>query len=93
VLSEEKYNLPYEDMKVAGNSVTELFGLEPLSSLDKVDKSVKKYEFQFAATSFDESLTFIRLQILFNQNNNCFAKLIIRSQDEEIIEALANCFE
>jgi len=80
-------------MKVAGSSVSELFGLEPLSNLDKVDKSVKKYEFQFAAASFDESLTFIKLQILFNNNNNCFAKLIIRSQDDEVIEALSSCFE
>lgn len=80
-------------MKVAGTSISELFGLEPLSSLDKIDKSVKKYEFQFAAASFDESLTFIKLQIMFNQNNYCFAKLIIRSQDEDIISTLTDAFE
>jgi len=53
VSAEEKYNFPYDNMRIAGKAVSDLFGLEPLSDIEKIDKNARKCEFQYANKTCD----------------------------------------
>jgi hypothetical protein len=88
-ISEEKLQLPFPTIKAAANSLSNLLGFEPLNDLDKLDVNVKKYEILYATMSYYEAMVFIRLQVVC-QNSQCLAKVIIRSQEEEVNEMLLN---
>lgn len=87
---EEKLQLPYPTVKAAATSLTNLIGFEPLTELDKIDVNVKKFEIQYAAMSYYESLVFIKLQIVCQPSNQCLARILIRSQDEIVSETIIN---
>jgi uncharacterized protein YdgA (DUF945 family) len=84
--SEEKIQLPYNNMKLVGKSFSQIVGFEPLNDVDKVDQNAKKYEFIYSAVSIYESMIFIRLQVVFNQSNQCLARILIKSEDESVME-------
>lgn len=81
---EEKIQLPYSNMKMAGNNFSQVVGFESLNEVEKIDQNAKKYEFIYSVFSFYDSYVFIRLQVVFNQNNQCLARVLLRVQDEEI---------
>ena len=87
---EEKIQLPYNNMKLAGKSFSTIVGFESLNDVEKVDVSAKKYEFLFTAVSIYETMVFIRLQVVFNQSNQCLARILIRSQDDLVSDLILN---
>jgi hypothetical protein len=89
-LVEEKLQLPYPTIKAAASNLTSLIGFETLTELDKLDVNVKKYEIQYAAMSYYESLIFIKLQIVCQPSSQCLARILIRSQDEIVSETIIN---
>jgi hypothetical protein len=88
--AEEKIQLPFNNMKVAGRNFSNIIGFEPLNDIEKVDSNAKKYEFVYSAVSVYESLVFVRLQVLFNQTNQCLARILIRAQDEVVSDLILN---
>ena len=91
---EEKIQLPYSNMNAVGKSFSQLIGFESLNDVEKVDKNAKKYEYLFCVISIYESVLMVRLQALFNQSNQCLARILIRSQDEAVSElVLTNIFK
>ena len=88
--AEEKIQLPYNNMKLVGKNFASIVGFEALNEVDKVDINAKKYEFVFSAISIYESMVFIRLQVVFNQSNQCLARILIRSQDETVLDLILN---
>lgn len=88
--AEEKIQLPFNNMKVAGRNFSNIIGFEPLNEIEKVDSNAKKYEFVYSAVSVYESIVFVRLQVLFNQTNQCLARILIRSQDEAVADLILN---
>jgi hypothetical protein len=92
--AEEKIQLPYSNMIAAGKSFSELIGFESLNEIDKVDRNAKKYEFLYSTISVYEAVVLIRLQVLFNQSNQCLARVLVRSQDETVSDlVLDNIFK
>jgi hypothetical protein len=87
--TEEKLQLPYPTVKAAANGLSSLLGFEPLNELDKLDVNVKKYEILFATMSYYETMVFLRLQVVC-QNSQCLARVMIRSEEEEVNEMLVN---
>lgn len=83
-MAEEKIQLPYKNMKIVGEKFSEQLGFMPLNDIEKVDVNIKKYEFAYAITSFHDNIVFIRLQVIFGGNNQCLAKIAIRSQDPAV---------
>lgn len=61
---EEKLQLPYNNIKIAGKSISDLFGFESLNDLEKVDINTKKYEFYYAVTTYYESLVIYFFNII-----------------------------
>jgi hypothetical protein len=89
--AEEKLQLPFNNMKNAGRNFANIIGIEPLNEIEKIDTNAKKYEFVFSAVSVYESLVFVRLQVLFNQSNQCLARILIRAQEEIVMENVLVC--
>jgi hypothetical protein len=87
---EEKIQLPYFNMNAVGKSFSQLIGFESLNDVEKVDKNAKKYEYLFSVISVYDSVLMVRLQVLFNQSNQCLARILIRSQDEAVSELVLN---
>ena len=55
------YNLPYSNIKQVGKSISELFGINCLNDVDKIENDVRKYEFNFASISYDSVTVIIFL--------------------------------
>ncbi len=47
------YNLPYTSVKQVGKSISELFGINCLNDVEKIENDIRKYEFFFASVSYD----------------------------------------
>lgn len=88
--TEEKIQLPLKNMKQVGLKFSEIVGFDPLNDVDKVDQNAKKYEFVYSTVSIYDSIVFLRLQVLFNQSNQCLARILIRSQDDVISDLILN---
>lgn len=54
--AEEKIQLPFPNIKVAGKNFSQIIGFDPLNDLDKIDPSAKKYEFVYAMLNLFESV-------------------------------------
>jgi hypothetical protein len=80
----EKLQLPYTNMKQVGKNFSNVIGFEPLNEADKVDQNTKKYEFVYSVMNIYGAMVFLRLQVIFNQSNQCLSQITIRSQDETI---------
>ena len=89
-LVQEKIGLPYHNMKEAAKNFSEIIGLNPLNKIEKIDNSVKKFEIDYAYQSYTENLLFLKLQIIFNDQNKCLALVTILSQDESIPKIILN---
>jgi len=87
---EEKIQLPYSSMKQVGQSFSQIIGFEALNDLNKIDVNAKKYEFLYSVVSIYDSIVFVRLQVLFNQSNQCLARILIRSQDDSATQLILN---
>ena len=87
---EEKIQLPYANMNAAGKAFCQVVGFESLNEVEKVDKNAKKYEFLFCVISVYEEMIMIRQQVLFNQTNQCLARILVRSQNETVTEMVLN---
>ena len=88
--AEEKIQLPYNNMKLAGRNFSSIIGFESLNDVEKVDSNAKKYEFIYSAVSVYDSMVFLRLQVLFNQTNQCLARILVRAQDETVSDLILN---
>jgi len=82
--SKEKLQLPYSNMKLVGKNFSNVIGFETLNEVDKVDQNAKKYEFLFSVINIFGAMVFLRLQVIFNQANQCLSMITIRSQDETV---------
>jgi hypothetical protein len=89
-LAQEKIGLPYHNIKEAAKNFSEIIGLTPLNNIDKIDNSVKKFEIDYAYQSYTENILFIKLQIIFNDQNKCLALVTVLSQDSSIPQIIIN---
>ena len=80
----EKLQLPYSNMKLVGKNFSNVIGFETLNEVDKVDQNAKKYEFVYSVMNIFGAMVFMRLQVIFNQSNQCLSQISIRSQDDSI---------
>ena len=88
--TEEKMGLPYNSVKNAAIKFSEIIGLDPLNDIEQIDSNVKKYEFVYAYINYFENLLFIKLQVIFNDQNKCLSQVIIQSQDPSVPEMIVN---
>ena len=89
-LVQEKIGLPYHNMKEAARNFSEIIGLNPLNKIENIENSVKKFEIDYAYEGITENLLFVKLQIIFNDQNKCLALVNILSQDESIPKLIIN---
>ena len=89
-LVQEKIGLPYHNMKEAAKNFSEIIGLNPLNKIENIENSVKKFQIYYAYESYTENLLFLKLQIIFNDQNKCLALVNILSQDESIPKIIIN---
>lgn len=54
--TEEKFKLPYPNIRKAAQEISKILGLSPLTPVDKVDKTANKYEFNFAYSSIFDTM-------------------------------------
>lgn len=88
--AEEKMGMPYHNLKEAAQNFSQIIGLEPLNNIDTIDSSAKRYEFVYAYQNYENSLLFIKYQVMFNQKNKCLSHIIILSQDETVPDMIIN---
>ena len=87
---EEKMGLPCNSIKSAGVYFSDIIGLEPLNNIEEIDSSVKKYEFVYAYRNYFDNLLFVKLQVIFNDQNKCLSHALILSQDPSVPEMIVN---
>ena len=88
--NEQKMGLPYNSIKNCAIKFSEVIGLNPLNDVDQIDTNVKKYEFVYAYVNYLENLLFVKLQVIFNDQNKCLSQIIILSQDPSVPELIEN---
>ena len=87
---EGKMSLPYNSIKNAGKSFSEIIGLIPLNDLNKIDSNAKRFEFAYAYTGYLDNLLFLKFQVVMTDGNKCLAQVIILSQDENVLDLVLN---
>ncbi|MCQ2815994.1 MAG: hypothetical protein MJ252_01900 [archaeon] len=88
--TEEKLGLPFKDIKSAARGISEIIGFNPLNDIEKIEANAKRYEFIYAYIGYLGNLLFIKFQLIFNDQNKCFAHIVILSQDEELGDLIMN---
>ena len=85
---EEKMSLPYNSIRNAGKSFSEIIGLNPVNDVSKVDSNAKRFEFIYAYVSYLDNLLFVKLQVVMSESNKCLAQVVVLSQDETVLEMI-----
>ena len=55
-----------------------------------INDLIGSYEFIYAYIGYLGNLLFIRFQLIFNDQNKCFAHIVILSQDEDLGDLIMN---